>query len=74
MRADDSYAARQELALMGHSSPMTLERLVTLGGVLTEEVEAPDYAGEVIGPTLLTISDRIQPEMPRPDPWRGDWF
>ncbi|GAA4123009.1 hypothetical protein GCM10022415_27620 [Knoellia locipacati] len=53
---------------------MTLERLVTLGGVLTEEVEAPDYAGEVIGPTLLTISDRIQPEMPRPDPWRGDWF
>lgn len=53
---------------------MTLQGLVVVGWVLTEEVAAPEYAGEVVGPKLLTISDCIQPELPRPDPWLGDWF
>jgi hypothetical protein len=61
-------------ALMGHPSPMTFEGLEVVGWVLTEEAAPPDYAGEVIGPRLLTISDCIQPELPRPDPWLGDWF
>jgi hypothetical protein len=53
---------------------MTVEELQVVGWVLSEPVTPPIYMGEAVGPSLRTISDCIQSDLPRPDPWLGDWY
>ena len=53
---------------------MTSDQLLVCGWVLTQEVTTPEAVGASLPSRLLTISDCIQPDLPRPDPWMGDWF
>lgn len=48
--------------------------LIVVGWVLVRETETSAYLGATMPPRLLTISDCIQDELPRPEPWLGDWF
>lgn len=50
------------------------EDLWVCGWVLAQEVRLPRAMGNSLPSQLLTISDCIQPELPRPNPWDGDWF
>jgi hypothetical protein len=34
----------------------------------------PEVLGRSLGPRMITLSDCIQEDLPRPDPWEGDWF
>jgi hypothetical protein len=60
--------------VIGHPLAMTVQRLVVAGWVLVEEIAPPGFVGATVGDNLVTISDCLQPDLPRPDPWLGDWF
>lgn len=44
------------------------------GWVLVEETPTSEIAGHTLTGRLVTISDCIQADLPRPDTWLGDWF
>ena len=50
------------------------DALIVAGWVLVREVDTPAPLGTTLAPRLMTISDCIQDDLPRPDPWLGDWF
>jgi hypothetical protein len=52
----------------------TGEELIIAGWVLVRELATPAPVGQSLPPRLMTISDCIQDDLPRPDPWLGDWF
>ncbi len=53
---------------------MTSEQLIVGGWVLAQKVPTPPSVGSALPAQLLTVSDCIQPDLPRPKPWLGDWF
>ncbi|KGN31154.1 hypothetical protein N802_04790 [Knoellia sinensis KCTC 19936] len=53
---------------------MADEELIVAGWVLVRVVDAPVSVGVSLPPHLLTISDCIQPDLPKPGPCLGDWF
>ena len=54
--------------------PVSADVLFVAGWVLVRETESAAYLGASMPPRLVTISDCIQDELPRPEPWLGDWF
>ena len=55
-------------------SRVTSEQLIIGGWVLAQKVPAPAFGGSSLPAQMLTVSDCIQPDLPRPQPWLGDWF
>jgi hypothetical protein len=59
---------------MGHALTVTDGGLIVGGWVLARAVPTPPWLHDLQLPELLTLSDCIQDDLPRPEPWFGDWF
>ena len=53
---------------------VTRDELIVAGWVLVRAVATPRTLGHSLPAQLITISDCIQDDLPRPEPWLGDWF
>ena len=53
---------------------VTPNELIIAGWVLVRAVPTPKVLGQTLPAQLITISDCIQDDLPRPEPWLGDWF
>jgi len=53
---------------------VTGDGLIVGGWVIVRTVAVPSWVVGVRVPELFTISDCIQEDLPRPEPWFGDWF
>lgn len=53
---------------------MSNDGLIVAGWIVVQLTPTPAHMGSTLPPTMLTISDCIQADMPQPDNWLGDWF
>lgn len=53
---------------------VTWDELIVAGWVLVRAAPTPKVLGQTLPAQLITISDCIQDDLPRPEPWLGDWF
>ena len=70
----DGLLQRQSFQRCGILCPVSTDVLIVAGWVLVRATDTAAFLGASMPPRLLTISDCIQDELPRPAPWLGDWF
>jgi hypothetical protein len=71
---ENARMADDEAVERGRRASRQSADLIVGGWVVVRPVAVPSWLSLVGVPELLTVSDCIQEDLPRPEPWFGDWF